>query len=180
MRLYLLSCVFCLLVAKASSQPSYLNCNNDDEEGSGTNCVDIKALQERLAKLELAINYPFVRRVGQKYFVSNKKRDRFQTAVEFCSQRGLELALPQNQEENSALTEVFGDAFKTVWINVNQKKAEGNFEVDMNNRTLIFTKWGRGQPDTSIRDTGCTMVGENGLWNVTQECFLNAFVVCQL
>ncbi|KAI3370609.1 hypothetical protein L3Q82_007172 [Scortum barcoo] len=44
------------------------------------------------------INYDFVRRVGQKYFVSYKQRGSFSTAVDFCSQRGLELALPQNEE----------------------------------------------------------------------------------
>ena len=126
-----------------------------------------------------AINYPFVRKVGQKYFVSNKMRDIFEGAVEFCSQRGLELALPQNEDENNALTEVYVDVLRDAWISVNHKKAEGNFEVDMNNRPLIFTKWGQGQPDKSIPDTGCTMLTENGIWKVT-SCYLNAYVVCQL
>ncbi|KAF3855129.1 hypothetical protein F7725_023184 [Dissostichus mawsoni] len=44
---------------------------------------------------------------ARKYFVSYKKRDSFSSAVEFCSQQGLELALPQNEEENSKLTQVF-------------------------------------------------------------------------
>uniref|UniRef100_A0A3B4EYP6 C-type lectin domain-containing protein n=1 Tax=Pundamilia nyererei TaxID=303518 RepID=A0A3B4EYP6_9CICH len=102
----------------------------------------------------LAINYHFVRRVGQKYFVSNKERGSFSRAVEFCSQQHIELALPQNEEENNALTQVF----------------EGNFEVDMKNQRLTFTKWGEGQPDKSIQDTGCTMLSENGIWQVTPEC----------
>lgn len=59
------------------------------------------------------------------------RRDSFFTATEFCSQRGLELALPQNEEENRVLTQVFGDVDKTAWINVNNKKAEGNFETDL-------------------------------------------------
>lgn len=50
-----------------------------------------------------AINYNFVRRVGQKYFVSNKERDYFSRATEFCSQQGLELPLPQNEEESNVL-----------------------------------------------------------------------------
>ncbi|KAI3370634.1 hypothetical protein L3Q82_007202 [Scortum barcoo] len=110
---------------------------------------------------EQAVNFDFVRRVGQKYFVSNKQRGSFSTAVDFCSQRGLELALPQNEEENSVLTQVFGDVHKTAWINVNNNKAEGNFEADLKNRPLTFTKWGEGQPDRSIQDTGCTMLSEN-------------------
>uniref|UniRef100_A0A8D0AFD3 C-type lectin domain-containing protein n=1 Tax=Sander lucioperca TaxID=283035 RepID=A0A8D0AFD3_SANLU len=126
------------------------------------------------------MNYDFVRRVGQKYFVSYKKRDSFSTAVKFCSQRGLELALPQNEEENNILTQFFGDVYKTAWINVNTNKAEGNFEVDMKNRPLTFTKWGEGQPDKSIQNTGCTMLSENAVWRVTHECFLNAFIICQL
>uniref|UniRef100_A0A3Q3FLF2 C-type lectin domain-containing protein n=1 Tax=Kryptolebias marmoratus TaxID=37003 RepID=A0A3Q3FLF2_KRYMA len=128
----------------------------------------------------MTIGYPFVRKVHQKYFVSNKERASFEKAVEFCSKRGLELALPESEEENDKLIEVFGDAFKDVWINVNKEKAEGDFTVDMNNRPLTFTKWGEGQPDASIQGTGCTMVSENGIWSVTKECFLYAFIVCQL
>ncbi|KAI3370610.1 hypothetical protein L3Q82_007173 [Scortum barcoo] len=82
-----------------------------------------------LYSVEKLINFDFVRRVGQKYFVSYKQRGSFSTAVDFCSQRGLELALPQNEEENSMLTQVFGDVHKTAWINVNSNKAEGNFEA---------------------------------------------------
>ncbi|XP_019217340.1 mannose-binding protein C [Oreochromis niloticus] len=145
-----------------------------------TSCPDLRALKDRLAKLELAVNYHFVRKVGQKYFVSNKERGSFSRAVEFCSQQHLELALPQNEEENNALTQVFGDVYKAAWISVNNKKAEGNFEVDMKNQRLTFTKWGEGQPDKSIQDTGCTMLSENGIWRVTPECFLNAYIICQL
>ncbi|XP_076589969.1 phospholipase A2 inhibitor anMIP-like [Chaetodon auriga] len=141
---------------------------------------DIDTLQRSIAKLDLAINYDFVRRGGQKYFVSSKERGSFSRAVEFCSQRGLELALPQNEEENSLLTQVFGGVYKTAWINVSNKKAEGNFETDMKNQPLTFTKWGEGQPDKSIEDAGCTMLSENGVWRVTRECFLNAYIVCQL
>ncbi|XP_018531424.1 pulmonary surfactant-associated protein D [Lates calcarifer] len=150
------------------------------QDATGLSCVDLNALKDRLVKLELAINYAFVRKVGQKYFVSNKERDSFSSAVEFCSQQGLQLALPQNEEENNVLTEVFGDVYKTAWIDVNNKKAEGNFEVDQKKRPLTFTKWGEGQPDTSIQGTGCTMLSENGVWRVTHECFLNAFIICQL
>ncbi|KAK2917579.1 hypothetical protein Q8A73_004325 [Channa argus] len=70
---------------------------------------DIEAIAIRMSKYELAINYDFVRKVGQKFFLSNKERDTFSRAVEFCSQQGLELALPQNEEENNILTQVFGD-----------------------------------------------------------------------
>uniref|UniRef100_A0A1A8EAI2 Scavenger receptor class A, member 3 n=1 Tax=Nothobranchius kadleci TaxID=1051664 RepID=A0A1A8EAI2_NOTKA len=142
--------------------------------------INLSAVQDRLDKLELAVGYPFVRKVGQKYFVSNKERDSFEKAVEFCSQRGLELALPQNQEENNKLTEVFRDGYTEVWINVSKNKAKGNCVVHTNNRPLTFTKWGKDQPDASIQDFGCTMLTENGFWRVTRECFLNAFIVCQL
>ncbi|XP_014869587.1 PREDICTED: pulmonary surfactant-associated protein D-like isoform X1 [Poecilia mexicana] len=150
------------------------------EPGVSCSCPDIKAIQQQLTKLELAITYSFVRKVGEKYFVSDKERRRFEKAVEFCSQRGLELALPQSEEENSALTEVFSDPYKTVWINVNKEKAQGNFTLDANNRPLTFTKWGAGQPDASVQDVGCTMVSKNSFWEVTKECFLYAYVVCQI
>ncbi|XP_035859457.1 pulmonary surfactant-associated protein D-like isoform X1 [Sander lucioperca] len=148
--------------------------------GRGLSGQELETLKNSLAKLELATNYDFVRRVGQKYFVSYKKRDSFSTAVEFCSQRGLELALPQNEEENNILTQFFGDDNKTAWINVNTNKAEGNFEVDMKKQPLTFTKWGEGQPDKSIQNTGCTMLSENAVWRVTHDCSLNAYVICQI
>uniref|UniRef100_A0A1A8FTN6 Scavenger receptor class A, member 3 n=1 Tax=Nothobranchius korthausae TaxID=1143690 RepID=A0A1A8FTN6_9TELE len=148
--------------------------------GTESCCINLSGLQDRLDKVELAVSYPFVRKVGQKYFVSNKERDSFEKAVEFCSQRGLELALPQNQEENNKLSEVFRDGYTEVWINVSKNKAGGNCMVHTNNRPLTFTKWGKDQPDASIQDFGCTMVTENGFWKVTRECFLNAFIVCQL
>ncbi|XP_060891889.1 mannose-binding protein C-like [Labrus mixtus] len=150
-------------------------CTQDDTDSS---CPDSEALKARVAKLQLAINYDFVRRVGQKYFVSNKQRDSFSEAVKFCSQRGLELALPQNEEENNMITQFFGDNYNIAWIGVNNKK--GNFGADMKNRPLIFTKWGAGQPDRSIQDTSCTMLLENGVWSVTRESFLNNYIICQI
>uniref|UniRef100_A0A3Q1JHB2 C-type lectin domain-containing protein n=1 Tax=Anabas testudineus TaxID=64144 RepID=A0A3Q1JHB2_ANATE len=124
--------------------------------------------------------YDFVRRVGQRYFVSYKKEGSFSKAVEFCSQQGLELALPQNEDENSALTQLFVKDIKKAWINVNNNKAEGNFQADMKNKPLSFTKWAEGQPDTTIQTTGCTLLLEKGMWEVTQECSVNACIVCQM
>ncbi|XP_076589986.1 mannose-binding protein C-like [Chaetodon auriga] len=140
---------------------------------------DLEALKRSTTRLELAINYDFVRKVGQKFFVSYKEKGSFSRAVESCSQRGLELALPQNEEENSVLSRFFDEVDKTAWINVNNKKTEGKFEIDMENRPLTFAKWGEGQPDISM-DTGCTMLSENGVWRVTHECSLNAYIICQL
>ncbi|XP_078024486.1 mannose-binding protein C-like [Epinephelus lanceolatus] len=141
---------------------------------------DVETLKTSIAKLELAINYDFVRRVGQKYFVSYKKRGSFSRAVEFCSQQGLELASPQSEEENNRLNQFFGDVYKIAWINVNDNKAVGNFDSDMKNQPLSFTKWGEGQPDKSIQDTGCTMLSEDGVWRVTPECSLSAYIICQI
>ncbi|XP_053196266.1 mannose-binding protein C-like [Scomber japonicus] len=141
---------------------------------------DLEALKKSLSKLELAVNYEFVRKVGQKYFVSDKERGSFSQAIEFCSQHKLELALPKNEKENSALTQFFGEVDKMVWISVNNKKAEGSFATDMKKHALNFTKWGEGQPDTSVGETGCTMLSENGVWRVSHECSLNAYIICQI
>ncbi|XP_053175807.1 mannose-binding protein C-like [Scomber japonicus] len=141
---------------------------------------DLEALKKSFSKLELAVTYDFIRKAGQKYFVSNKKTGSFSQAIEFCSQQDLELALPKNEKENNALTHFFDEMDKMVWVNVNNKKAEGNFETDMKKRGLNFTKWGGGQPDTSVGETGCTMLSENGVWRVSSECSLNAYIICQI
>ncbi|XP_049928094.1 mannose-binding protein C-like [Epinephelus moara] len=146
----------------------------------GSISPDLEALKTSTSKLELVINYDFFRKVHQKNFVSNKERGTFSRAVDFCFQQGLELALPQNEEENRVLTQFFGDIYKTAWININNKKAVGNFDSDMKNQSLTFTKWEEGQPDKSIQDTGCTMLSENGVWRVTPECSLNAYIICQI
>ncbi|XP_029993071.1 mannose-binding protein C-like [Sphaeramia orbicularis] len=140
---------------------------------------ELETFKTNVAKLERAINYDYVQRVGEKYFVSYKDRGSFSMAVEFCSQRGLELALPQNTEENDRLSHFFGSDDNTVmWININNKK--GNFEVDMENRPLKFDKWAVGQPDRSVQDTGCTMLTESGFWRVTHDCFQHVYIICQL
>uniref|UniRef100_A0A3B3UBR5 C-type lectin domain-containing protein n=1 Tax=Poecilia latipinna TaxID=48699 RepID=A0A3B3UBR5_9TELE len=127
-----------------------------------------------------AITFDFVRKVGQKYFVSNKERGSFQKAADFCDQRGLELALPQSEEENHMLLQLMGQHEKRAWININMRKAEGNFQSDMKNRPLTFTKWGERQPDQSIQDSGCSMAAEDGTWRVTPDCSLDADIICQL
>ncbi|XP_029993065.1 pulmonary surfactant-associated protein D-like [Sphaeramia orbicularis] len=151
-----------------------------EQDSYGSISSDLQDLRRILVKLELVIKYEFIRRAGQKYFVSFKERGSFSKAVDFCSQQGLELALPQNEEENNALTQVFGEGDKTAWISINNRKAQGNFAVDLKNQPLVFTKWAEGQPDRSVQDTGCTMLTENGFWTVTQECSLQAYIICQL
>ncbi|KAF3688552.1 Mannose-binding protein [Channa argus] len=141
---------------------------------------DLETLKGTIAKLNHAISYDFVKRIGEKYFVSDKERGTFSRAYEFCSQRGLELALPQNNDENRALTQMFDEAVKMAWINVNNEKAVSNFKADMKNQPLTFTNWAEGQPDKSIQDIGCTMLSENGAWRVTEECSLIAYIICQL
>ncbi|KAM9755067.1 mannose-binding protein C-like isoform 1-T3 [Menidia menidia] len=141
---------------------------------------DVETLQKTVAKLEKAINFNFARKVGQKYFVTNKERGSFWKAVEFCSQPGLELALPQSEEENSKLAQLWDEADEKAWINVNTKKAEGNFETNTNNQPLTFTKWGAAQPDETIQETGCSLLSGDGVWRVVQACSMDAYIICQL
>ncbi|XP_040927117.1 mannose-binding protein C-like [Betta splendens] len=145
-------------------------------------CVeeDLEPLKEAVAKLDYVTTYDFVKRVGQKYFVSHRETGSFSGAVEFCSSQGLELALPQNEDENNMLTRVFGETVKTAWISVNHKKSEGDFTTDVKNRPLVFTKWAEEQPERSIQDTGCSLLSENGRWRVTRDCSQKAFIVCQV
>uniref|UniRef100_A0A4W5QX91 C-type lectin domain-containing protein n=1 Tax=Hucho hucho TaxID=62062 RepID=A0A4W5QX91_9TELE len=91
-----------------------------------------------------AINYDFTRR--------------------FCTKRGLVLALPKNEGENTALTQVFDGAFKNAWLNVDNSK-EGKFQVDLK---------------VPSGDRGCTMLTESGAWQVTYDCSFNAYIVCEI
>lgn len=126
-----------------------------------------------------AINYDFTRRVDKKYFVSHKRPGSFDDAVQFCTKRGLVLALPKNEEENTALTQVFEGALKNAWLNVDNSK-EGKFQVDLKGHPLTFSKWGDGEPKVPNGDKGCTMLAESGAWQVTYECSFNALIVCEI
>ncbi|CAB1350193.1 unnamed protein product, partial [Coregonus sp. 'balchen'] len=129
----------------------------------GESDLDLEPLQESLVKLELAINYDFARRVDKKYFVSHKRQGSFDDAVQFCTKRGLVLALPKNEEENTALTQVFEGAFNNAWLNVDNSK-EGKFQLDLKGHPLTFSKWGDGEPKVPNGDRGCTMLTESGAW----------------
>ncbi|XP_045571726.1 mannose-binding protein isoform X4 [Salmo salar] len=126
-----------------------------------------------------AINYDFTRRVDKKYFVSHKRPGSFDDAVQFCTKRGLVLALPKNEEENTALTQVFEGALKNAWLNVDNSK-EGKFQVDLKGHPLTFSKWGDGEPKVPNGDKGCTMLTESGAWQVTYDCSFNAYIVCEI
>uniref|UniRef100_A0AAZ3Q8E2 C-type lectin domain-containing protein n=1 Tax=Oncorhynchus tshawytscha TaxID=74940 RepID=A0AAZ3Q8E2_ONCTS len=126
-----------------------------------------------------AINYDFTRRVDKKYFVSHKRPGSFDDAVQFCTKRGLVLALPKNREENIALTQVFEGALKNAWLNVDNRK-EGKFQVDLKGHPLTFSKWGDGEPKVPDGDRGCTMLTESGAWQVTYDCSFNAYIVCEI
>uniref|UniRef100_A0A8C6M4N0 C-type lectin domain-containing protein n=1 Tax=Nothobranchius furzeri TaxID=105023 RepID=A0A8C6M4N0_NOTFU len=103
-----------------------------------------------------AVTFHFVRKVGQKYLVSNKERGSFQKASEFCSQQGVELVLPQTDQ--------------TAWINRERLESE----------SLKFTKWAEGQPDEPIQQESCIVVSDKGYWRVSRYCSLNAYIVCQI
>ncbi|KAJ7984027.1 hypothetical protein DPEC_G00367660 [Dallia pectoralis] len=67
----------------------------------------LEDIHSTVGKLQLAINYEFARRVNKTYFVSHKRSGSFDEAVQFCTKMGLALALPKNEKENVALTEIF-------------------------------------------------------------------------
>ncbi|KAF7198957.1 mannose-binding protein C [Nothobranchius furzeri] len=131
---------------------------------------DVELLMKMTTKLELAVTFHFVRKVGQKYLVSNKERGSFQKASEFCSQQGVELVLPQSGEENNKLTQLIGEADQTAWINRERLESE----------SLKFTKWAEGQPDEPIQQESCIVVSDKGYWRVSRDCSLNAYIVCQI
>uniref|UniRef100_A0A6Q2Z5W8 C-type lectin domain-containing protein n=1 Tax=Esox lucius TaxID=8010 RepID=A0A6Q2Z5W8_ESOLU len=136
-------------------------------------------LHNSIRKLELAINYDFTRRVNNRYFVSDKTQGSFDEAVQFCSKMGFVLALPKNEEENVALTQVFEGGFEQAWVNVDNSK-QANFKVDLNGQPLTFSKWGDGEPKEPSGDKGCTMVTKSGVWKITSECSANSYIVCEI
>uniref|UniRef100_A0A8C6M5Q4 Reverse transcriptase domain-containing protein n=1 Tax=Nothobranchius furzeri TaxID=105023 RepID=A0A8C6M5Q4_NOTFU len=147
---------------------SLSNCLSEIRSWLSQNLIKLSSNKTEL--LLIAVTFHFVRKVGQKYLVSNKERGSFQKASEFCSQQGVELVLPQSGEKNNKLTQLIGEADQTAWINRERLESE----------SLKFTKWAEGQPDEPIQQESCIVVSDKGYWRVSRDCSLNAYIVCQI
>ncbi|XP_036398115.1 mannose-binding protein C-like [Megalops cyprinoides] len=124
---------------------------------------ELQTMKESLSKLERATSFKLFKKVGKKYFVSDKTSGTFDEALKFCSDAGVTLALPRSSEENKALSQLIPDS-QYAWLSANDRKTEGNF-VDLQNKPLQFTSWKSGEPNNFKNNEDCALIPPNGNWN---------------
>ncbi|KAG7465883.1 hypothetical protein MATL_G00158440 [Megalops atlanticus] len=124
---------------------------------------EVQAMKESLSKFEKATSFQLFKKVGKKYFVSDKRLGTFEEALKFCSDAGAILALPRGSEENKALSQLIPDS-QYAWLGVNDRETEGKF-VDVQNKPLQFTSWKSGEPNNHQNKEDCALITPNGSWN---------------
>ena len=77
----------------------------------------------------------------------------WETASTFCKERGAELVLPKNSDEESAVIKLFHDATGadegSFWIDVRSTAYSTNY-TQSNGGELVYTNWYKNQPESSI------------------------------
>ncbi|KAJ8287380.1 hypothetical protein COCON_G00000390 [Conger conger] len=143
--------------------------------------IDLVELQSELKALRDVLNkvtqFTFTKRVGTKYFLSDKKSGVFEQAVAACSAVGGVPALPKSQEENQALIGMMSSS-EHAWLSANDRTAEGTF-VDLQGTTLGFSNWKKGEPNNHKGVEDCTITDFNGSWNDV-NCDLSSIIICEI
>lgn len=116
--------------------------------------------------------------MGQKYYVTDGTTGQFEEAVRFCRNSGGKIVLPRSEEENQALVKVLSSFSSAAYIRATDLKEEGRF-VDDEEKSLIFTKWGSGQPDNYQGSQDCTIIHKSGIWD-DNNCTNSFLMVCEI
>lgn len=111
--------------------------------------------------------------------MSNLLEANFDDGSRFCADVGGKIVLPTNEDENTLLTSmhaVLGSSY--ILIGTTDKDNEGTF-VDMDNRSLYFTKWMKNEPNNYKGAEDCAAIYSDGEWNDVM-CDSKWHVVCEL
>ncbi|KAF5883228.1 mannose-binding protein C-like [Clarias magur] len=139
---------------------------------------EIISLKSKLSHLEKVISFSTFRRVGQKFYVTDGTTGQFEEAVRFCRNSGGKIVLPRSEEENQALVKVLSSFSSAAFIGATDLKEEGRF-VDDEEKSLIFTKWGSGQPDNYQGSQDCAIIQTSGIWD-DNNCTNSFLMVCEI
>uniref|UniRef100_A0AAR2JXB5 C-type lectin domain-containing protein n=1 Tax=Pygocentrus nattereri TaxID=42514 RepID=A0AAR2JXB5_PYGNA len=123
--------------------------------------------------------FPIFKTVGQKYYVSNGMKAKFDHALKFCTDTGGSLALPRSEAENVALSVMHATLDSTyILLGTTDRETEGQF-VDLNKKPLTFTSWMPNEPNNHHGNEDCVGIHTNAKWN-DLPCDLDYHFVCEL
>ncbi|XP_017542005.1 mannose-binding protein C-like [Pygocentrus nattereri] len=141
--------------------------------------AELQALKVRVSTMEKAAGFPIFKTVGQKYYVSNGMKAKFDHALKFCTDTGGSLALPRSEAENVALSVMHATLDSTyILLGTTDRETEGQF-VDLNKKPLTFTSWMPNEPNNHHGNEDCVGIHTNAKWN-DLPCDLDYHFVCEL
>ncbi|XP_073729488.1 uncharacterized protein [Misgurnus anguillicaudatus] len=138
---------------------------------------DDSHLSARLNAIEKASRFKIFKNAGMKYYVS-LGLGTFDQALDFCQRNGATIVLPTTEFENFILKRmnVLTDSTDII-LGTTDKQKEGTF-VDLNNKPLSFSKWGKNEPN-NLGEEDCVVQNIDGYWNDI-KCESKRHVVCEI
>ncbi|KAL7876706.1 hypothetical protein AOLI_G00116690 [Acnodon oligacanthus] len=174
-----------LQVMRGNTSEMKVRVDKLDNKGTADNDLvkslqsELQALKVRLSTMEKAAGFPIFKKVGQKYYVSNRMKAKFDHALKFCADAGGSLVLPRSEAENKALSEMHATLGSTnILLGTTDREAEGHF-VDLSKKPLTFTNWMPNEPNNHKGIEHCVSIYTNAKWNDI-PCDLDVNVVCEL
>ncbi|XP_056334757.1 pulmonary surfactant-associated protein D-like [Danio aesculapii] len=128
---------------------------------------EIQNLKAKFATIEKAASFSNLRKVGQKYYITDGILGTFNDGIKFCKDAGGTLVVPKTAAENQALVRVSVSSALTTgkpYIGVTDREIEGQF-VDIEGKQLTFTNWGPRQPDDYRGAQDCGVIDVSGTWD---------------
>ncbi|KAL7879370.1 hypothetical protein SRHO_G00016240 [Serrasalmus rhombeus] len=139
---------------------------------------EVQALKARLTVAEKILSFSTFRKVGQKLFLTHRTEATFDRGQKLCTDAGWTLAVPRNEAENKALSEMITQvAASHAYIGATDREKEGQF-VDVHKAPLTFTKWKNGEPNNNNGSEHCAGIYTSGEWN-DFNCDINRKIICE-
>ncbi|KAG7461128.1 hypothetical protein MATL_G00206740 [Megalops atlanticus] len=139
---------------------------------------ELQALKTRLSKLETATSFRDFKRVGNKYYMSERVTADFDQGVALCRDFGTTLALPRNSAENQALAKIIAlSDSKYAFLGATDRKTDGQF-LDLEEKPVTFTSWGTGEPNNYGGSEECIVQSTSTNW-IDVKCSAKYLIVCE-
>ncbi|XP_036406302.1 mannose-binding protein C-like isoform X2 [Megalops cyprinoides] len=140
---------------------------------------ELKALKTRLSKLETATSFRDFKRVGNKYYMSERVTADFDQGVTLCRDFGATLALPRNTAENQALAKFIAlTDSKYAFLGATDRETDGQF-LDLEETPVKFTSWGTGEPNNYGGSEECIVQSTSTNW-IDVKCSAKHLIVCEI
>ncbi|KAH8325905.1 hypothetical protein KR067_009932, partial [Drosophila pandora] len=142
----------------------------------------IKALQDQITQIETQLSkskpkFDNFIEIGTRYFyIEEDFRVTWFTAVEWCRDKGGQLAVIQNEEELNAINAKL-DPNSSYWLDINDLAYEGQYESWTSGKRAPYLKWWDGEPNNSNENEDCVLLKENAMRD--EACYNSCYYICQ-